>query len=385
MLPSLSMTPKIRVIITLVLFSALFFSAASPARAGMKLLTPEVGWLSGGKGILWTTDAGTSWKDITPPLGPRARIASVFFLDTFNGWALISYQGEDGTYSHSDLASTSTAGANWSIMPVTIPEPSPRSAPLSGRGHIYFLDARHGWMNLGLLSSSNFRWGILLATQDGGRTWAQVPEGPGVSGQVRFVTAKDGWLFGGPTGKLYATHDGGRSWQEVSLQPPAQVGGAIYPTYDLPVFHDRRHGFLPVNYSGPADAPSKLAVYSADDGGRTWRLVRVLAVSRRMSGGQRVPVAIADSVLIVHTGSGLEGTSVTIAAVPLTGEASSSVVVSPPIVSLTFADRMHGWVSTQRGLLSTVDGGVSWKNISPGRGKNAPAAVSARPTARRGG
>ena len=130
--------------ITLVLFSALFFSAASPAPAAMKLLTPEVGWLAGGKGILWTTDAGASWKHITPPLGQRAGIGSVFFLDTFNGWVLISYRGEDGTYSHSDLASTSTAGANWSIMPITIPELRPGWPPVGGAGPIYFLDARHG-------------------------------------------------------------------------------------------------------------------------------------------------------------------------------------------------------------------------------------------------
>ena len=370
------MLPKLRVTITLLVFSALFFSAASPARAAMKLLTPEVGWLAGGKGILWTTDAGTNWKDITPPLGPRAGIGSVFFLDTFNGWALISYRGEDGTYSHSDLASTSTAGANWSIMPITIPELNPSSPPVGGAGPIYFLDAQHGWMNLSLISSSNFRLGSLLATKDGGRTWELVPEGPGVTGRVRFVTKKDGWLAGHP-GKLFVTHDGGRRWQELSLQPPAQVGGAIYPNYDLPVFRDSRHGFLPVSYRGPKGAPPKLVVYSTDDGGGIWRPVRVLAASRGVPIGVRVAVAIADSVLVVPTGSGFKGTSVTIAHVPLTGEAGSSVVFSPGGASLSFADSAHGWVSIQRGLLCTVDGGITWTDISPGRGKNAPAAVSA--------
>ncbi len=132
------MLPKMRVTISMVLFSALFFSAASPARAAMKLLTPEVGWLAGGKGIRWTTDAGASWKDITPPLGPRARVVSVFFLDTLNGWALISYQGEDGTHSHFDLASTSTAGTNWSVNTVTLPDPYARSQALAGGGRLHY-------------------------------------------------------------------------------------------------------------------------------------------------------------------------------------------------------------------------------------------------------
>ena len=97
----------------------------------------------------------------------------------------------------------------------------------------------------------------------------------------------------------------------------------------------------------------------------------------------RISVAFADSALILTTGASL--TSVTATRVPLAGEASSSIGFSPRPVSLSFADSMHGWMSGQRGLLSTVDGGVSWKDISPGRAKKTDAEVSARPTARRGG
>src|SRR6266516_1986067 len=86
--------------------------ALSVARAqSMKLLTPEVGWAHMGPGLIRTADAGQHWSKITPPLSPGEYIASVFFLDTSTGWALLSKppsQGEE--QPHFQLAATSDSG-----------------------------------------------------------------------------------------------------------------------------------------------------------------------------------------------------------------------------------------------------------------------------------
>jgi len=342
----------------------------------MRLLTPEVGWVLGGNRLLWTADAGKNWTDITPEAGPipafgsRARIASVFFLDTSTGWVLL-YQTDPKTDEpRFKLASTSDAGVNWSIESLTIPGVDPRSTLLSGSGRIDFLDYLHGWMNLDVVSSSNFRLGILVKTEDGGRTWnsANSPSvaGPGVAGLIRFVTTEDGWLAGGPGNEhIFATHDGCKTWQEVSLKPSPQVGAAIYPAYDLPVFEDSRHGFLPVTYAGPEGTPSKLVVYSTDDRGRTWKPSKVLAMSKETPIGEVVPVAISDSILLASTEPSVSG--VAFASVPLTGVAAPSVALSTVSASeLSFADVRHGWALGRGGeLLYTADGGATWTDVTP--------------------
>src|SRR6266700_7547216 len=131
-----------------------FLFALSVARAqSMKLLTPEVGWALMGPGLIWTADAGQHWSKITPPLSPGEYIASVFFLDTSTGWALLSKppsQGEE--QPHFQLAATSDSGANWSVTPMSIPSPN-RGITLAGSGVLDFVDPLHGWVNLDVVSS----------------------------------------------------------------------------------------------------------------------------------------------------------------------------------------------------------------------------------------
>lgn len=220
------------------------------AVTSMKLFAPNVGWAATGKGIFWTSDGGTQWKNITPPIPLLTLVKSVFFVNSSTGWALLAGWQKGAGEPQFSLASTTNGGASWSITQVIIPKQV--SATLfAPAGHIAFADSLHGWMNLDITSSSNFDFGGLLITLDGGRSWQLPPSAPGIAGSVGLVTTKEGWLVGGPDDlQFYMTHDGAKSWQGISLPAPAgiysadplQMYAATHPAYDLPTFKDPDDG-----------------------------------------------------------------------------------------------------------------------------------------------
>lgn len=341
------------------------------------------GWVLHHDTLFWTADGGNNWSDITPiPLGVlRAglRVQSVFFLDTQQGWAVISYEKREPSSTIQSflrpktlyqVAQTVDSGQTWSFTPLTNPQLERwiQEGAFAGLGGLFFLDSEHGWVAAGL--AGNSKPGKLLATQDGGRTWNWV-NGPGTVGTLLFTTNQDGWLAGGPGGQfLYATHDGCRTWEEVRLVPPPQVGETIYRyvVAAAPVFRDSQHGLLVVHYLRAEDNRPKLAVYSTEDGGRTWSPAKVLPESHE--GGGSPPVAIIDSVILVPTGPNREYFA--LARIPLEGETPAAVLASRAgTYALAFADPSSGWVLTiDWHLLATDDGGATWKDVTPWRAPN---------------
>ena len=103
-------------------------------------------WAATDRHLFWTTDSGHHWNDITPSAKASESVDSVFFLDTSAGWALLTAGNENTGEPDFNLASTSDAGANWSITPVKIPRLDPETVTLTGGTHIDFIDLLHGWM-----------------------------------------------------------------------------------------------------------------------------------------------------------------------------------------------------------------------------------------------
>ena len=67
-----------------------------------KLLSSGTGWVSTGNRLLFTTDNGAHWKDISPPVPAPAdpdgdRFSGVFFLDRSIGWLLYATATDDIT------------------------------------------------------------------------------------------------------------------------------------------------------------------------------------------------------------------------------------------------------------------------------------------------
>ena len=172
----------------------------------MQVLSPSTGWVLQGNHLLWTADSGLTWQKISPLTG-RNDILGVHFINPDQGWLIGRQASEDGAISLS-IYQTNDAGNTWSENPVS--NFSSADAWELESANFEFLDHEKGWIALKLHSGSNFSFGRLLATEDGGRTW-QVRELP-LGEPVVFQDALRGWTAGGPRDQVYITEDGGESW-----------------------------------------------------------------------------------------------------------------------------------------------------------------------------
>lgn len=110
----------------LILAAAFFLGTCGAAHAqdrvvSVKMLAPGVGWAIKGTRLFWTSSNGAQWNNITPTVpSMMAQMNSVFFLDRSTGWVLFSGgRGEKGPQFY--LASTTNAGASWSVNPSVLP------------------------------------------------------------------------------------------------------------------------------------------------------------------------------------------------------------------------------------------------------------------------
>ena len=334
----------------------------------MQLLAPNIGWVLQGDRLYWTTDNGRHWKEITPRDAASQEIAWVTFLDASTGWVLLTLRDDSNDPSGFDLASTTNAGASWTITPVKIPKYDPRATVLNGNARMTWADSHHGWIDI---EAGHFD-GLLLATADAGKTWKDIG-GVASMTAVCFLAPNDGWATT-VDNKFYRTHDGGHTWTEVSPRLPSGVH-AISATYDLPLFLDIRRGFLVIGYR--EDDDRTLALFASENGGRNWKLDRQLTNLHQTASGTST---VADSTWIVATGA--LGYELNLTKVEPGGKTSSitgrftgdpfigSQFATAAVTRLSFLNVTSGWATiaccgTQTNLLSTGDGGVTWTNITP--------------------
>ncbi len=351
---------------------ALSFATASFGQGSlqsMRLLTGQVGWAASSRQIFWTTDAGLHWTDITPAMpSPTEKLASIFFLDSLRGWILRVDRDQATGAPQFDLASTASAGAGWSIARLDIPDLDPGRG-LSGQAWIDFVDALHGWVMVRMNGNTAVSIGALLATDDGGATWRSPALDPPIAGPIHFVTSKRGWLAGGPYDELYRTDDAGGTWHPVTLLAPPQMYPTAQASYGLPVFEDSNHGFLAVDFSGPDDDTPLLAMFITVDGGRNWK--PVAAMPRDESA---LATTVTDSTWITAV---ISGQKLSLKTITSGGNVSSPILASnveknfSRISRLSFATRSEGWALANGRLLSTLDGGSSWSDITPPKARGA--------------
>jgi photosystem II stability/assembly factor-like uncharacterized protein len=132
---------------------------------------------------------------------------------------------------------------------------------------VQFTDQAHGWAAGA---------GRIMATGDGGRSWARQYAGPAALDQVDFTDAAHGWAVG--PGALLRTVDGGARW--TSLGQPNVNGqcltvGSVHfvsPTSGWAVAGPRA-GAAAAGAAATGNPPSGGRLLRTADGGQTWSAV----------------------------------------------------------------------------------------------------------------
>lgn len=285
----------------------------------LHMIDASKGWALTDHAVLYTSDGGLHWKNVTPP-GATLTHDSIADFRTAS-IASIATPRPDG--ASTQVLHSTDGGQTW--QQATIQMPFPRQ--------ISFVDSQHGWLLAAVrrpVGGAAEPVGV-FHTADGGKTWTNVsmalfadttppgrlPYGGQKSG-IRFLDSSTGWVTGSvPLANLawlYVTHDGGSTWQQQALPMPPGLPSARLSVLS-PTFFSAADGILPILFSRTTtDNAIATAIYTTHDGGRNWQ--------------STAPVP---------------------AALPL----------------LSFADMRHGWATDGTTLYSTGDGATHWLKLSP--------------------
>jgi photosystem II stability/assembly factor-like uncharacterized protein len=295
--------------------------AGSRHLAAVDFVSPATGWVvvehqSHDFVVLHTSDAGETWNR---QLAGSAEVIGEYlhFFDASNGVVVVL-----GTQAA--LYRTNDGGKTWNTQPLTRAGGYVLSAD--------FVDGSHGW----LLAQASTEGEALLRTDDGGVSWSGLGNPVAYSDwayRVAFTSLNEGWLYtrsNAPYG--YKTDDAGRSWRRVPF--PAPPGGWLAST------------------GGSVPSGTYLVEPHSTSGAG---IVATLTVEGSPSNNQTSDgPSLADSpVRSVRTFDG--------------GGSMTSVYADVSPYSLSFSTTYSRAVGTQvanQFQLSSLDGGISWKEIT---------------------
>jgi photosystem II stability/assembly factor-like uncharacterized protein len=333
---------------------------------GMQILEDGQGWVISRGRMLWSSDLGQTWSDLSP--SPHLKIISAHFPAADRGWLLTQF-AETGKLS----LLRRSAGA-W--LPAQLP--LSEEAAFQGLRSAWFedLDGQTAWLSLRLQTSSNFSLGELYQTRDGGETWQRMDLPIGAP--VRFLDSHRGWSAGGAAGdELYRTRDGGASWQPLALPGLDAARLAFDQVFTgLPQFLDEHNALLPVTLAG--EFYSRVDLYTSQDGGETWNFSTSVSLEPGLYPDAAFQLTRASESLLLFTPGG--------PALPVHPEASpeSLVALAAPqlprgVIDLSLTPSGLGWAISGSGecarpayqctyrhaLWQTQDHGLSWVEVTP--------------------
>jgi len=156
-----------------------------------------------------TSDGGRSWTKIHEQPAVSGTVQQFAFTSLTDGYMLTTVPAANASQpSTVTLAATTDGGGHFRTV---------QTWQGSGQGAgLYFLSPDQGWVAMQRNPYSENASTEVLATRDGGRTWApsttpMTLENSYTSLILQFPTARDGWLMG--LTSLYRTRDGGQTWQ----------------------------------------------------------------------------------------------------------------------------------------------------------------------------
>ncbi len=259
------------------------------------MIDASTGWAIGGlvgigDHVFFTTDGGSTWKDVTPPEQEAAsnerKFAIGFFQDARTAWVTYAINTGNPVPTQAAVWRTSDGGATWQAS---------QPLDLTGLTEIYtpsdlqLVDGKSGWLLVHAGVGMNHDYVVLYRTADGGASWSRVLD-PYTDGGIQscvktamlFTDATDGWLTGDCNGvkagvELWNTTDAGSTWKEVTLPAPAGAPNLFTDmnvacgSYD-PVFFGNVMGHLSVRCSNFSSTQVSYSYYifTTQDGGSTW-------------------------------------------------------------------------------------------------------------------
>ena len=206
---------------------------------------------------------------------------------------------------------------------------------------VYFADSKRGWVG--------GDEGVVLRTDDGGRTWQQQSSGveAGVN-DIYFRDKEDGYLLA--ANRVLATEDGGRTWRPGARFAPADFDGATPELYSVR-FTSKKRGWI-VGSVSRGDRVLDSLLLRTDDGGASWQRVgapvkvELLHLDFR---GEKRGWIVGDRGTILHTADGGETWR------------QQRANTTATLYHVDFEDDETGWAVGERStILRTTDGGATW-------------------------
>jgi len=206
--------------------------------------------------------------------------------------------------------------------------------------HVVFTDAAQGWV-VG-------HDGIIYHTDNGGVAWTKQDSGTELNLEmVQFVDPLHGWIIGKKSSGawplewshiLLATSDGGKTWDTLATEEQLALRSIF---------------FVNIKYGWAIDHSDN--ILHTIDGGRTWNKQRAsdkTAVTSVFFVSADEGWAVGDDILYTNDGG-----------ISWKHQLRRMRPEDARIEAVAFSDRHHGWAIKVNEILSTVDGGKSWKTI----------------------
>ena len=186
----------------------------------------------------------------------------------------------------------------------------------------------------------------LLRSRDGGGTWARVAVP--VDASPPTVVGRDLFAPSESPSTWYVRRDGARRWERFTPRPDAALEAVAFVGRDIA---------YAITSQGSAEAPATRLLRS-DDGGRSWRDIRV-----RIADARLVALASAGGTLWVFGGHcRASGCTPLVLRTSDDGRRWVEIRLQVPLFGAPrFTSARAGVVAGDGGVLVTSDGGVTWR------------------------